>query len=399
MISFRAVLIVGIAFCLYGLLYAYLARRLLGPWRRATALLRFLWCVLLIAAPISLLGWFAGRLFDRSIWTISLQWVGLSIMGWFYISLVVVTVRDVGLWLFRTLRKDATPPPSKAEATGMSRRAFLQKTTSVAVAASAAGVSTYGIRSARKTAALKYVDIPIANLHDDLDGFVILQLSDIHVGDTIGRRYVERIVARCKEVKADLIAITGDLVDGDVDELRYDVAPIFELSAEHGVYFVTGNHEYYVDALSWIEHLRANQVDVLLDEHRVIQRGEGKLILGGITDYSAPTMVKRHTSDPHKAFEGAPKDGTRVLLAHQPRSYTQTRGLQIDLQLSGHTHGGQIWPFTYLVLFQQPFSAGLHRVWDSTWLYISRGTGYWGPPMRVASPSEITVITLRKASE
>src|SRR5690625_6502187 len=138
---------------------------------------------------------------------------------------------------------------------------------------------------------------------------------------------------------------------------------------------------------------------MLLYDIRSNQRRKMKSIIVYNPDYSSPTMVKRHTSDPHKAFEGAPKDGTRVLLAHQPRSYTQTRGLQIDLQLSGHTHGGQIWPFTYLVLFQQPFIAGLHRVWDSTWLYISRGTGYWGPPMRVASPSEITVITLRKASE
>lgn len=396
MITLRFLIIVGTAFCIYGLLYVYLARRLLGPWKRATPLRRFLWLLLLLAAPISLLGWFAGRLFDRSLWTVGLQWVGLSIMGWFYISLVLVTVRDVGLWLFRVSRKNATPPPSKAEATGMSRRAFLQKSTSIAVAASAAGVSSAGIRSARKTAALRYVDIPISNLHDDLDGFVILQLSDIHVGDTIGRTYVERIVARCKDVQADLIAITGDLVDGEVDELRHDVAPIFELNAPHGVYFVTGNHEYYVDALSWIDHLRAHNIDVLLDEHRVIAHGDGTLILGGITDYSAPSIIARHVSDPHQAFAGAPSDGTRVLLAHQPRSYTQARGLGVDLQLSGHTHGGQIWPFTYLVLLQQPFIAGLHRIWGSMWLYISRGTGYWGPPMRVASPSEITVITLRK---
>lgn len=396
MISVRAILMVGTAFCIYGLLYAYLARRLLGPWRRGTTLRRTFWVLLLLAAPLSLLSWFAGRLFPRSLWTISLQWVGLSIMGWFYITLVVVTVRDVGLWLFRRLRKPASPPPSKAEDSGISRRAFLQQSTSVAVAASSAGISSYGIRSARKTAALKYVDIPIKGLHEDLEGFVILQLSDIHVGDTIGRRYLERIVKTCRSVDADLIAITGDLVDGDVDELRHDVAPIFELRAPHGVYFVTGNHEYYSGALTWIEHLRAHDIDVLVDEHRVISHGDATLVLGGITDHSAPSIVKRHVSDPRKAFNNAPADGTRILLAHQPISYKKTKGLGVELQLSGHTHGGQIWPFTYLVLLQQPFISGLHRVWDSTWLYISRGTGYWGPPMRVAAPSEITVITLRK---
>lgn len=395
----RAILMLVVVLSAYLLLYAYLARRLFGAYRRATTFRKILWWLLLAAAPLSLLGWFSGRLFTRSIWTVSLQWVGLSIMGWFYLTLVVVTVRDVWLFLLRRFRKNPTPPPSKAEGNGVSRRAFLQRTTSLAVVATSSAVSIDGIRSARKTAAPKYVDIPLPNLHPDLDGFVILQLSDIHVGDTIGRRYVERIVERCAEINADMIAITGDLVDGTVQELQDDVAPIFDLDAPHGVFFVTGNHEYYVDAPSWIRHLQENGLHVLLDEHVVLTHGDASLVVAGIADYSAPSMVPAHRSDPAKALQGAPTDATRVLLAHQPRSYPQTKGLNVDLQLSGHTHGGQIWPFTYLVLLQQPFIAGLHKVWGSMWLYISRGTGYWGPPMRVASPAEITVLTLRRAPE
>lgn len=392
----RAILTLALVLSAYTLLYAYLARRLLGPYRRASSLRKTFWWLLLLAAPLSLLGWFSGRLFPRSIYTIALQWIGLSIMGWFYITLVVVTIRDIALFLYRRFRKSAPPPPSKAEANGVSRRAFLQRTTSMAVVASSGAISSQGIRSARNSAALKYVDIPIADLHPDLDGFVILQLSDIHVGDTIGRRYLERIIARCADVQADMIAITGDLVDGTVEELKHEVEPIFELDAPHGVFFVTGNHEYYSGALEWVRHLQENGLRVLLDEHVVLTHKEAALVVGGITDYSAPSMVKEHVSDPVQAFRGAPTDATRILLAHQPRSYPQAKGLGVDLQLSGHTHGGQIWPFTYLVLLQQPFIAGLHRVLDRTWLYISRGTGYWGPPMRVASPSEITVLTLRR---
>lgn len=392
--SVRILLVLFAFVVAYGLIYYALARRLLGPWKRAGRLKRIMWTLIVLASPLSVAGWMAGRMLPRNHWTLALQWIGLSIMGWFFITLFFVLVRDLGLWIASVIKKLRAAPPSKAPDPG--RRAMLKNTSSLAVAAASAGVSSYGIHTARQTAALRHVDIPIKDLDERLDGLVILQLSDIHVGDTIGRGYVEQIVERCQEVDADLIVITGDLVDGEVEELRHDIAPLFDLRAPHGVYFVTGNHEYYVDALSWIDHLRANGFDVLLDEHRIVQHNGAAFVLGGVTDYSAPSMISAHVSDPHKAFQGAPSKALRVLLAHQPRSYYATKGLGVDLQLSGHTHGGQIWPFTYLVLLQNPFIAGLHRVWGSMWLYISRGTGYWGPPMRVAAPSEITVLTLRK---
>lgn len=394
--SARILLVLGAFVCAYGLIYYVLARRLLGPWKHAGRLKRVMWALIMLASPLSVAGWMAGRILPRNYWTLALQWVGLSIMGWFFITLFFVLVRDLVFFIAKVVKKRMPSPPSKAGVPDPDRRAILQGTSSLAVAAASAGVSSYGIHTARQTAALRYVDIPIKGLDARLDGLVILQLSDIHVGDTIGRRYVERIVERCQEVDADLIVITGDLVDGEVEELRHDVAPLFELKAPKGVYFVTGNHEYYVDTLSWVDHLRENGFDVLLDEHRVMEHNGAEWVLGGVTDYSAPSIIPNHVSDPEIAFRGAPTTALRVLLAHQPRSYYATKGLEVDLQLSGHTHGGQIWPFTYLVLLQNPFIAGLHRVWGSMWLYISRGTGYWGPPMRVAAPSEITVLTLRK---
>lgn len=389
-----------IAFGFYALLHYWLGRRLIGrilsesPWRRAA------WVVLALLMLSAMAGMVVGRVLPRSPVVLALQWVGLVAMGWMTVTVGLVVIRDV-LWavyalIERVAAGRASYADAEAEAARASRRAFLRTSSSLAVVGASALLSADGVRRAREIAALKYVDIPIATLDPALDGFTILQLSDVHVGDMVRREYVQQIVDRCATVDADLIAITGDLIDAPLDGLREEIAPIAQLSAPLGTFFVTGNHEYYSGPLEWIAHLRTLGVRPLLDEHVVLEHAGAPIVLGGITDYNAPDVIAEHRSDPRAAFEGAPEGPLRILLAHQPRSYPQTEGLGVDLQLSGHTHGGQIWPFGLLVPLQQHFVAGLHRVFDSTWLYISRGTGYWGPPMRVGSPSEITVLTLRR---
>ena len=238
------------------------------------------------------------------------------------------------------------------------------------------------------------MDVPITNLPAALHGFTVAQITDIHVGPTIKTRYLQAIVRRVNTLDADMVAITGDLVDGSVADLGAHVAPLSTLSSRHGSYFVTGNHEYYSGAHAWITELRRLGVQVLMNEHVVLQQGGASLVLAGVADFHADRFDKNHRSDPHAALAGAPLDaGVRVLLAHQPRSAFEAAKAGFDVQLSGHTHGGQFWPWNLFVPMQQPFTAGLRRLQD-LWVYTSRGTGYWGPPKRFGAPSEITLLRL-----
>jgi len=267
---------------------------------------------------------------------------------------------------------------------------------SAAVVGGAVLVLAIGLWLARRPAAVRVVDVPITGLPFDLEGFRIVQLSDLHVGPTLKRDFVERVVATANRLEPDLIALTGDVADGFPRALRDEVAPLGELRAPHGKFFVTGNHEYYWDATAWVRELERLGFDPLVNGHRVIQHGTARLLLAGVTDLSASQGVPGHRSDPAAAAAGAPASDVRVLLAHQPKSAYAARDAGYDLQLSGHTHGGQYFPFNLLVRLFQPFVAGLHRL-EAMWLYVSRGTGYWGPPLRLGAPAEITLIQLTRA--
>jgi predicted MPP superfamily phosphohydrolase len=242
------------------------------------------------------------------------------------------------------------------------------------------------------------VEIGQPGLARALEGFTIVQISDLHVGPTIRRRFMRRVVRAINRLEPDVVAITGDLVDGTVPELGAEVAPLGDLAPRVGSYFVTGNHEYYSGVHPWLGELKRLGIRVLLNEHVVIERGGAKLVLAGVTDYSAGHFDAAHRSDPVAALAGAPADAAmRVLLAHQPRSAPAAAQAGFDLQVSGHTHGGQFLPWNFFVRFQQPFTAGLHRIGQLR-VYVSRGTGYWGPPKRFGAPSEITRIRLVRAT-
>jgi predicted MPP superfamily phosphohydrolase len=243
---------------------------------------------------------------------------------------------------------------------------------------------------------IQRVEVPLGKLPRELDGFRIAQLSDVHVGPSIGRDFIERVVQTVNELKPDAIVITGDLVDGSVDNLSDAVAPLADLEAPHGKFFVTGNHEYYSGAPAWCQHLRALGFRVLRNERVALGAGEAHFDLAGVDDHSARGFGNGHGADLDKALSGRDASRALVLLAHQPRAVFEARQKGVDLQLSGHTHGGQIWPFHWFVRLQQPVVAGLHRLGE-TQLYVSRGTGYWGPPMRLLAPAEVTEIVLRAA--
>ncbi|WP_132755655.1 metallophosphoesterase [Variovorax atrisoli] len=326
-----------------------------------------------------------------------LKWTGLISMGWFSSMFVLTLVRDAGLllaWLAGAVGGLQVPWNA------------LLPWSALAVLVVATATSVVGFLNARRTAGVKRVEVPIRGLPQALEGFTIAQLSDIHVGPTIRNSYIQRIVDAVNRLGADAIAITGDLVDGSVPELREHIAPLAGLRARHGTFVVTGNHEYYAGAHAWIDELRRLGLKVLLNEHVVLQtrnvRGaqtdeelfESALVLAGVTDFTAGHFDAAHASDPHLALHDAPPlVHTRVLLAHQPRSAPLAAAAGYQLQLSGHTHGGQFFPWNLFVPMQQPFTAGLHRLHDM-WVYVSRGTGYWGPPKRFGAPSEITLLTL-----
>jgi predicted MPP superfamily phosphohydrolase len=255
-------------------------------------------------------------------------------------------------------------------------------------------VTLAGLVIARRPPRVVEIDIPVLHLPEALHGFSIAQISDVHVGPTIKRGFVAGIVARVNDMKADLIAVTGDLVDGSVQQLSAHTAPLAGLTARHGVFFVTGNHEYYSGERAWTAEIRRLGLTVLKNEHVVLKHDGASLVLAGVTDLSAHHFDAAQHSDPQAALRGAPESaGARILLAHQPNSAAGAAAAGFDLQISGHTHGGQFWPWNLFVGYFQPFSAGLYRLKD-LWIYVSRGTGYWGPPNRFGVPSEITRLRL-----
>jgi predicted MPP superfamily phosphohydrolase len=254
-----------------------------------------------------------------------------------------------------------------------------------------------GYREATRAPRITELDVPIEGLPPGLSGLRIAQISDLHIGATIRRAFVEKVVGAVNGLGPDLVALTGDIVDGPIDHLKPHFEPLTRLEAPLGRYYVTGNHEFYWDADGWIRAVRESGLTALVNTHAVVERAGHKIVVAGVLDYWATRNGSQAASDPVAAIAGAPKDAAfRLLLAHQPKTALAAASLGYDLQLSGHTHGGQFLPWTLVVRGIQPFVRGLHRV-GRMWVYVNRGTGYWGPPMRLGAPSEITLIRLRTA--
>lgn len=275
------------------------------------------------------------------------------------------------------------------------RRGFLICSANLGIVTGSFLLTGQGFYEARRRPQVTEVAIPIRGLPPRLEGFRIAQISDIHVGPTIKRAFVEGVVETVAGLHADLIVITGDLPDGTVSVLREDAAPLRDLSAPYGKYFVTGNHEYYSGVLAWLAEVERLGFRTLLNEHALLTHSGETLLLAGVTDYSGGRFLASHRSDPAKALSGFSGPAVKVLLAHQPRSIFAASEAGYDLQLSGHTHGGQFYPWSMVVDRVQPYLKGLHRH-EATWIYVNRGTGYWGPPLRLGVPSEITLIRLTK---
>ena len=302
-------------------------------------------------------------------------------MGLLFLLLNLLLVSDALLWMLGV----AAPPPEHAD-TPLRVRAL--------VVLGLGGLATgAGLRSALRPPAVREVEVRLPRLPRALDGFRIVQLSDIHIGPILGRRFARELVDRVNALEPDLVAVTGDLVDGPVARLRDEVAPFAGLSARHGTFFVTGNHDHYSGADSWVERVAELGWIPLRNRRVVIDSGAASFELAGVDDHRGD-FVGGAPEDLDAALAGRDPSRVLVLLAHDPSTWKRAARRNVDLQLSGHTHGGQIWPFRFLVRLVVPFVAGRYRE-GSSQLYVSCGTGFWGPPLRLFAPAEITRLTLR----
>jgi predicted MPP superfamily phosphohydrolase len=295
-------------------------------------------------------------------------------MGLFWLAFVALAVSDLVLGLMGATVGDVSAP-----------RALL-------VAVFVAGAAALALRNGLRVPAVRRVEIALARWPRALDGFRIVQISDIHIGPVLGRGFAEALTERVNALTPDLVAVTGDLVDGEVERLRDEVEPFAGLRARHGVYFVTGNHDVYSGGEPWVARVRELGIRPLRNE-RVEIGGAAGFDLAGVDDHRGD-WVRGSSEDLGKALAGRDPARAVVLLAHDPGTFRRAATHDVDLQLSGHTHGGQIWPFNFVVRLAVPWVAGLHRTGASQ-LYVSRGSGFWGPPMRLFAPAEITEIVLR----
>lgn len=331
------------------------------------------WSALVALAALPLLSWFRR---DSTL----TSWAGYAILAIFSTLLTLVFIGDIvrvlyalANWMFAAEAWPLLDP----------RRLALT------ILGATAALSLVGLAQAR-CPRIRNVRIAIDNLPDDLDGYRIVQWSDVHVGPTIRRGFVQALVERTNALRPDAVAITGDFVDSDAAAFGSEIEPIRDLRTRDGVFYVTGNHEYYWSPEKWLALLASHGVTFLQNDHKVV--ANGNVVFAGITD---PVGRGTHKQDPDRALANAPRNAVKVLLSHRPQASDDANRLDVDLQLSGHTHGGQFFPFNLVIRKFQPLVAGLHRV-GKTWVYVNRGTGYWGPPSRLAVGGEITVLELSK---
>jgi len=373
---------------LVGGIHYYLWSRLIRApelgvlWQRRGA---FLFAGLALLTP---LGMTAGMILPKRAASI----VSWAAYGWMGVSVILLFLL-LGFELVRVVIHGVnavSSAPSDPE-----RRLAISRGIAGLVAFVGLGATVTGTASALGQVALRNVKVPLRRLSPSFEGFRIAQLTDLHIGPTLGKGWLQDVVARTNAANPDLIVITGDLVDGSVETLRNDTAPLADLKAKHGVFFVTGNHEYYSGADEWIAELGRLGVRVLRNEHLPIGGKEG-FDLAGVDDWGSKRFGNGHGPDLERALAGRDSSRELVLLAHQPKQIHDAAAKGVGLQISGHTHGGQIFPWNLFVRLDQPYVSGLDRHLD-TMIYVSRGTGFWGPPMRVGAPSEIAILELVRA--
>ncbi len=301
----------------------------------------------------------------------------------------------IGKWLYKkfsSASKKSTQPSSPApSAVNTSRRVFMQNSISAGLMAASGGLVAYGANEALFVPEVKHIRVPIENLPQEFHGYTFAQITDLHINRPVPPSRMEGIVEKIHALQPDAIAITGDLSDSFPHQVQAEFFPLSTLRAPDGVYFVNGNHEYYTNIGQWTRQVRKLGIDELINEHRVIQRGQKRLLICGV-----PDIQMSHKSSPALAQRGSLEGDIKVLLSHQPQNIYDAADLGYHLHMCGHTHGGQLFPWTYVTDWVQPYIHGLYTV-KNTKLYVNRGAGFWGPPLRIGAPPEIALLELISA--
>ena len=381
-IVFFLVFVLGIDVSLHYYIWGRLVRdtALPAPWGRV-ATIAFLTFAILV--PIRFVTFriaaFSG---ERGLIGSLLSWTAYIWLGCLFFLFFLLVSGDA-IRLFLRLTTGPVDPE---------RRLALARMFGGGVAALTTALGLTSLYVGLREVAVKHIRVPLAKLPKSMSGYKIVQMTDVHVGPTIGKAFIDELVEKTNALTPDLVAITGDLVDGSVDSLGAFVAGLSKIRAKDGIFFVTGNHEYYSGVDEWIAHLKELGIRVLRNE-RVAIRGEGGFDLAGVDDAHAKSYGHGHGMNVPGALEGRDESRAIVLLAHQPKAIFDAKAGKVDLQLSGHTHGGQLFPWNFFVRLDQPYVEGLYDH-DGTQIYVSPGTGYWGPPMRLGTRAEITCVTL-----
>lgn len=383
------------------LLTLYIGLRLINPAPLARRWKLACWGLVALLLFGQRLTWVLRRDDRGGLFFNGLDWVGFTFLGLVSFVVVLMLVRDFPVLVRRTMSLLETIFVKRSKRPyfiepNHDRRRFLLNATNTGILAVSVPVSAYAIFVARSKPTVVHNELPVAGLPQGLDGFTIAQISDTHVGPTIRGDWMQMVVDEVNTLGADMIVHTGDMVDGSVDDLNGAIRPMADLNAPHGVWMCTGNHEYYSGVEQWVAEARRLGVTPLNNENRLIDTGQGKILLAGVTDYRSGRVYPPHQSSPSQAKANAQAHDVSILLAHQPRSVFDASKARFDIQLSGHTHGGQYFPWTMAIQFFQPYVRGLH-LHENTLLYVNVGTGYWGPPMRLGAKPEITLHTLKRA--
>jgi predicted MPP superfamily phosphohydrolase len=410
---------VGLIIVVIGLVHLYLWKRLVrdplrpGRWRRIGGAVALLLAILI---PATLAGTRSGR----AEWLAWPGYIWLALMFYLLVILIALEIPRLAsnLWIGRDTRADtetaaasgpitanptppepkphgrgsqepaAQQPPAQHPQPGIERRLLLARGTAIFAGLTAAAVTGYGIRTALGPPQLDRVQIPLAKLPRSLDGTRFAVVSDIHLGPLTGSHHVDRIVDKINSMDADVVCVVGDLVDGTVAELGRFARPLADIRSRLGAYFVTGNHEYYSGFQPWVDEVARLGVRPLRNERLEL----GGLDLAGVNDLGG--VQYGDGPDFAKALGDRDPDRPVILLAHQPVVARGAAKYGVDLQLSGHTHGGQMVPFNLLVKLEQPVVSGYGRV-DGVPVYVTNGAGFWGPPVRVGAPPQVTLVELR----
>lgn len=324
-------------------------------------------------------------------------YVGFGYMGFLFFALLLTGASQLVTWALEHWAPAFKMNPEGEKIAEPQRRALFAKGAAGISLLGSSALSAQGVAEGMEAPLINRIDVTVSRLPKGLEGFRIVQLSDVHIGPTLRADFLEAVVNRVNSLSPDMVAITGDLVDGSVSQLKEHVRPLEKLKSRYGTFFTTGNHEYYSGADSWIAFLQSIGIKVLRNEHLTLMHNQSPIDIIGVDDWQAKRFGGDHGHDLPKAVKNRRASHIGVLLAHQPKSIFEAADHKIDVVLSGHTHGGQIWPFRFLVMLVQPYLEGLYQHNERTSIFVHRGTGYWGVPMRLGVQAEIAELTLTRS--